>query len=162
VNTAYTIGNSASSQTLLPSGATTLTTTASTWYRFNGVFYLSKTTGSTSHFAALGFANSTNISNISYRVIANDSAGLSKILSTVSDVLIGNTNNTQITATMTSTTQNFWFSVDGTFSTSTAGTLIPTIGFSTAPGGSYTVNVGSYFTVQALGPTGSNISVGFA
>ena len=51
--------------------------------------------------------------------------------------------------------------MDGTFSSGAAGVLIPTIAFSAAPGGAYTVSQGSYFNVQTLGPTGGNINVGF-
>ena len=169
VNNSYTLANSSTSQTLLPSGMTTLTTTANTWYRFNGLFYLSKSAGATAHFAAVGFASSTNISNMTNRVLSNDNdSSTTKYLSTISDNYIGGTGNTAITSTsspMTAINQRIWFSMDGTFSTSTAGTLIPTIAFSAAPGGTYTVNVGSYFNVIPMGSTNGgtgNLSVGFA
>jgi hypothetical protein len=166
VNTAYTLVNNTTDQTLLPSGATTLTTTASTWYRFEGRFHIHKSVGTSVSTLSLGFHTSSNITNIQYNVIAEDSASTGSILGSVTNLIVATTSNTVITASMTSYNQHVWWTINGTFSSGTGGgTFKPTIQFSAAQasGSLFTVKTGSYMSVTALGPSdGGNISVGFA
>jgi len=136
VDNCYDIVN----QSLLPQGMTSINTIGKTWYSFKGQFIL-QTLG----FIAIGFENSTNIITINYTMCSNNTTRL-----------ITSINNTEITSFQSG--DQVWFTVNGTFSTGQGiGTFGPTIQISD----SCKVLVGSFFSVESLGPTGNNLNVGF-
>jgi hypothetical protein len=127
-------------QTLLPQGMTSINTTGKTWYSFKGQFIL-QTLG----FIAIGFENSTNIITIHYTMCSNNTT---RMMTSIK--------NTEITSFQRG--DQVWFTVNGTFSTGPgAGTFGPTIQISD----SCKILVGSFFSVESLGPTGNNLNVGF-
>lgn len=126
--------------TLLPQGMSSINTTGKTWYSFKGQFIL-QTLG----YIAIGFENSTNIITINYTMCSNNTTRM-----------ITSINNTEITSFQNG--DKVWFTVNGTFSTGQGiGTFGPTIQISD----SCKVLVGSFFSVESLGPTGNNLNVGF-
>jgi hypothetical protein len=126
--------------TLLPQGMTSINTTEKTWYSFKGQFIL-QTLG----YIAIGFENSTNIITINYTMCSNNTTRM-----------ITSIKNTEITSFQSG--DQVWFTVNGTFSTGQGiGTFGPTIQISD----SCKVLVGSFFSVESLGPTGNNLNIGF-
>jgi hypothetical protein len=50
--------------------------------------------------------------------------------------------------------------MEGTISVDVGGTFIPQYKLSAAPGGAYSTNVNSWFSIYPIGTSGSNTSVG--
>jgi hypothetical protein len=126
--------------TLLPQGMTSINTTEKTWYSFKGQFIL-QTLG----YIAIGFENSTNIITINYTMCSNNTTRM-----------ITSIKNTEITSFQSG--DQVWFTVNGTFST---GQGVGTFGPSIQISDSCKVLVGSFFSVESLGPTGNNLNIGF-
>lgn len=138
-----------------------VTLSANTVYQFEGLLTMFKTAGTTSHSIAFGFGGTAGINNIHH-------AGAGSFASTsindydLSAIAYSSATNAIYTITSAQTTASLILSllVRGTVSISTAGTFIPQYQLSAAPGGSYTVPAGSFFSIWPLGAAGGNISIG--
>ena len=130
-------------------------------YRFEAVYAISKTTGTTSHSIGLGFGGTATVNNIAYSNTGLfKSTGFSAV--TTPDVLsfIQTTANTAVSASTTAASVQFITRLSGTVSVNAGGTFIPQYTLSSAPGGAYTTALGSYFEIWPIGASGSNTSVG--
>lgn len=159
LNSALVGANVNTAQSLLGVG---VTLSANTVYAFQGYYALSKTAGTTSHIPSHSFGGTATINNIGY-------------------TLWGSTSSVSFTARINANTNFLWITtasataydtasasaaffhmvyVEGTVSVNTGGTFIPQYSLSAAPGGAYSTNTGSYFSIYPLGAAGSNTSVG--
>ena len=135
---------------------------ASTVYEFEANIMLSKTAGATSHTVGFGFGGTATLNNINYQVngLGSTSATLSISSASYTSGYIATASNTTTSAAVASATVNWWFLLKGTVSVNAAGSFIPQYTLSAAPGGAYSTVSGSYFKINPLGASGSNISVG--
>lgn len=140
-----------------------VTLSASTVYAFQAFYLIIKTAGATSHTIGLGFGGTATVNNISYSGIANWTAttanpvgGRASPWTFYSDTLANTTSSNALAAA--SSYYHIWFS--GTISVSSGGTFIPQYTLSAAPGGAYTTQIGSYFSIWPVGAAGSNTSIG--
>ena len=160
-----------SSATALTSGATaqnvfspvgfdTITVQAATTYMFDGV-YIIKTTGATTHIISMSFALTTaTITNCSWTTMSYPLAAPPVTPIRAQDtnffaaVAGGNVNTTNATAYNV-------VKFEGIMRVNAAGNVVPQITFSAAPGGTNTLEIGSYLRFY---PIGSNTidSVGTA
>jgi hypothetical protein len=154
----YTANDSASAQKVFNSptnGAITLD--ATTTYMFEGVYYITRALGSTSHTLSTLFALGGTLTSITYTADATSTTG--NILSAVSRIYGTSSSGLVVTGASTSTTENITVVLKGIVRTNTAGTFTPQIQYSAAPGGAPTILKNSYFRVIPLG-TSSVASVG--
>jgi hypothetical protein len=137
------------------------TLSASTVYAFEGFVMYIKSAGTTGHTVGLGFGGTATVNNAAFGGIASASGGSSAPINT--NVFCGFTQSLANTAFTTSlTSANIWHSVRfwGTVSVNAGGTFIPQYTLSAAPGGAYTVQIGSYINIYPVGASGANTSVG--
>jgi len=137
------------------------TLSSSTVYAFEGFVMYIKSAGTTGHTVGLGFGGSATVNNAAFGGIASASGGSSAPINT--NVFCGFTQSLANTAFTTSlTSANMWHSVRfwGTVSVNAGGTFIPQYTLSAAPGGAYTVQIGSYINIYPVGASGANTSVG--
>lgn len=137
------------------------TLSASTVYAFEGFVMYIKTAGTTGHTVGLGFGGTATVNNAAFGGISSASGASSNPINT--NVFCGFTQSLANTAFTTSlTSSGIWHSVRfwGTVSVNAAGTFIPQYTLSAAPGGAYTVQIGSYINIYPVGASGSNVSVG--
>ena len=138
-----------------------VTLSASTVYRFEALYALSKTAGTTSHSISLLFGGTATINNIGYL-----NAGLFKSTGfagvTAPDVtsFIQTAAATTVTVTTTGASVQYICTLSGSVSVNAGGTFIPQYQLSAAPGGAYTTAIGSHFEIWPVGASGSNTSVG--
>lgn len=157
LNSTLAGSNVSTAQSILGVG---VSLTANTVYEFEGMFALSKTTGTTSHTISFGFGGTATINNIAFQVntaIAPSglTTGGTASLYEFQTAAGGVVDAAQSTAGM-----HFMAFVKGTVSINGAGTLIPQYTLSAAPGGAYSTIQSSYFKLATLGAAGANTSIG--
>lgn len=121
-------------------------------YAFEAQYYLTNT-GTTSHFWETLFAGTATISNILYSIAGNSLTsagagtgafnGVAKVATAI-----------QATPASTSATENALVQLVGVLTTTAAGTLIPQIQLSAAPGGAQAMKAGSFFRIWHMSPSG--------
>jgi len=138
-----------------------VTLSGSTVYAFEGFYTLLKTAGATAHTVSYGFGGTATVNNASFGGLGFASVSSSAPLNT--NVFAGFTlslANTAYTTSLASanvfTTVRFW----GTVSVNAGGTFTPQYILSAAPGGAYTVQIGSYINIYPVGTSGANTIVG--
>lgn len=150
--------NNTSTQNIFPQSPTV---EASSVYAFDIVFSLSKTAGTTNHFISFGFGGTATLNNIFWYF---DSSAFTP--STVAATFTSAGYYTGVTLQNitgnvgTAATMNWWMRVTGTVSINAAGTLIPQYSLSAAPGGAYSTNIGAFYRLRRLGPSGANTALG--
>jgi Collagen triple helix repeat (20 copies) len=148
-----------SSATALTSGATaqnafstlsTISVQAATTYMFDGV-YIIKTTGATTHIISMSFALTTaTITNCSWTTMSYALAAppvtpiRAQDANFFADVAGGNVNTTNATAYNV-------VKFEGIMRINAAGNVVPQITFSAAPGGTNTMETGSYLRFYPIG-----------
>lgn len=162
LNTAYAGANSTATQSIF--GLTNgVTLSSSTMYEFEMCATLLKTAGTTSHTFRTLFGGTATLNHILYDVRVNCTPNVIGTYGGSSNQQ-GVTGNvaTVITTTGALTSANTYWSgmVKGVVSINAGGTFHPQYSLSAAPGGAYTTQVGSYFAIWPIGPSGSNVSVG--
>jgi hypothetical protein len=140
-----------------------VTLSANTVYYFDGVYALSKTSGTTSHTTGIGFGGTATVNNIAYWAQAGT-------INTTSFVDLSNgqsfqyyiqtVSNTVLNGAQAAATTIRQYRVFGTVSVNAGGTFIPQYTLSAAPGGAYTTAAGSYFMIYPIGSSGSNTNIG--
>ena len=136
--------------TLQTTGALTLA--ANTTYVFEEILYTN--TGATSHTTSLGFGGTVGVSSILFSVDSGlvgtpgtiQSSGTSGLSNVTFNTLVGG-----VIEAATTAAQNIW-RMKGIIRTTTAGTIIPQLTFSAAPGGApNSLAPGSYFRITPIG-----------
>lgn len=159
LDSALTGTNATGAQNIFGVGCTV---SSNTVYKFESVFVLVKTAGTTLHTISLGFGGTATTNNTGY--LAINQAGTIQ-----SDVPYAGTQFTKwvitssidaVTTGINSASQYRWFTFNGTVSVNAGGTFIPQYQLSAAPGGAYSTVAGSYFSIYPIGAAGSNVSVG--
>ena len=133
-----------------------------TQYEIEGLYALSKTAGTTSHNFSIGFGGTATFNNVDYlsSFKYNTTSFLAAPTTDGLHSFIQGTTTTQILSAIVSAGTYIAITIRGSLSVNEAGTLIPQYSLSAAPGGAYTVAIGSYFKLTKVGSAGSNISVG--
>ena len=138
-----------------------VTLAASTVYAFEYKFALSKTAGTAFHSVGLSFGGTATINNISYGGAGVNSSTALPIFSTSPNFIAAITaSNFTITISNSTAIKIHHWTLSGTVSIATAGTVIPQYTLSAAPGGAYSTVAGSYFAIWPIGASGANTSVG--
>jgi hypothetical protein len=149
VSTAQQVFNS-------PAGGT-ITLPASTSYFLEGIYYITRAAGTTSHTLSTLFALGGTLTSIAYTADTTSTTG--NALGTVSRIYATAATATVVTAASTSATENITVVIRGVVRTNTAGTFIPQIQYSAAPGGAPTILTNSYLRLFPIG-TNTVASVG--
>lgn len=139
-----------------------VTLAGSTVYAFEALCILSKTSGTTSHTVAVGFAGTATTNNILYIIngtltgsATNTNDGSPNTCNAI------NTAASTVTSVAISTaTSSFRARLFGTVSINAGGTFIPQYTLSAAPGGAYSTVAGSYIKFTPIGAAGSASSQG--
>jgi len=149
VNTAQKVFNSSTN------GAITLA--ANTTYFMEGVYYITRAAGTTSHTLSTLFALGGSLTSIAYTADTTSTTG--NTLGAVSRIYGTGATATVVTAASTSATENITVHIRGMVRTNAAGTFTPQIQYSAAPGGAPTILANSYLRLVPVG-TGSVAYVG--
>lgn len=158
LNSANAGANATGAQSLFNVG---VTLSASTVYAFEGYVMLIKSVGANPHTVSYGFGGTATVNNAAFGGVASTNA--SSIAPINTNVFSGYTLSLASTAFTTSlATATIWTALkfQGTVSVNAAGTFIPQYTLSAAPGGAYTVQIGSYINIYPVGTSGANTSVG--
>ena len=158
LNSANAGANATGAQSVFNVG---VTLSASTVYVFEGFYMLIKGAGTTSHTISYGFGGTATVNNAAFAGVASLNGSSSAPINT--NVFSGFTQSLASTAYTTSlTASGVWTSIRfwGTVSVNAGGTFIPQYTLSAAPGGAYTVQIGSYINIYPVGASGANTSVG--
>ena len=154
----YTAADSASAQKVFntpANGAVTLE--ANTTYFIEGLYYITRAAGTTSHTLSTLFALSGTLTSITYLVETTSTAG--NILSGDNRIYATAATATVVTGASTTANENITVHLRGVVRTNTAGTFTPQIQYSAAPGGAPTILTNSFFRLTPVG-SGSVTSVG--
>lgn len=159
LNSTITGANSIAAQSIFNVG---VSLSASTAFAFQCYMTMRKTVGTTSHTVDLSMADSSNFSTILYGglfgQVASPSTGGANTLT--GSFYAASSGYITATSAMTTANQQVQLIFSGTLTTNLASTLTPTYRLSAAPGGAYTMQVGSYFAIWPIGAAGANTSVG--
>ena len=146
--TAFTLSDVNTDQPAFAAAFDTWTLQGSTLYEFEG--YLDITTGTNSHSVAFGFAlgGGASINWIKYQ--ASTFAGtINTNVTGVRYISVNQSTQTVLNAAGGNARQYHY--IKGFVSVNAAGTFVPTITFSLAPGGTNEMNIGSYMKFTPVG-----------
>jgi hypothetical protein len=156
-NTATTsIANATGLQDWL--GTVNLSVAASTAYKFKGFFRMSRAAGTNSHTVNLGFGGTATLTAINYLSLATTTTG--DILGIPQTRYISVATTIAVTPASAIATENNVIRMEGTVQINDAGTFIPQVAFSAAPGGAGTIAVGAYFEMTPIGVDNATIHIG--
>jgi len=145
--TALTSGTAAQN-VFSPVGFDTITVQAATTYMFDG-FYILKT-GATSHFTSMSFALTTaTITNMTWFVLGTANNGAGGQATSQTTTFYNSVSGGQIIGASTNTFTLIKF--EGIMRVDAAGSVVPQITFSAAPGGTNTLEIGSYIKFYPIG-----------
>lgn len=139
-------------------GTVDVSVAESTAYKFRGYFRMSRAAGVTSHTINLGFGGTATLTAINYLATSNSTTG--DVLGAVSTRFIATAASTAITAASIVATENNVIFMEGVAQINAAGTFIPQVAFSAAPGGDGTIAVGAYFEMTPIGVNNATINIG--
>jgi hypothetical protein len=126
-----------------------VTVAAAKSYLFEGLLYLTRAAGTTSHTTSVLFAGTATLTAILYeaQVITGDTGANSAL-----NANIANSASAQVVkAASTSATEVIAVRVKGILRINAGGTFIPQFQYSAAPGGAPTVKSGSFFHLFPIG-----------
>lgn len=143
------LANVATVQNFLPAGQDEFALEASTQYAFEGTFNYSRSAGTTSHFSSILFGGTATLTAISYEVETAQAAdtGLAARKSRRSSSAAA----LAVTSSSVDATEVVTITVKGNVRVNAAGTFIPQLQYSAAPGGAPTVAAGSFFEMRKIG-----------
>jgi len=149
--------NATGAQNLLGVGCTL---SSSTVYEFEILAVVVKTAGTTSHSFQLSFGGTATINNILYAEYSiYGTGGLPGALNQAQGIVTNSTTaQTQVTTATAAIFMSFLFK--GTVSINAGGTFIPQYTLSSAPGGAYTTQAGSFIRIAPIGASGAATNVG--
>lgn len=139
--------NVATAQPWFPT-AGSVVVAAGTAYQFNGLLWLSRSAGTTSHTTGTLFGGTATLSSAVYAVDTmigdvNALVALNTILAVDGTLAVGK-------VASTSATEQVILQVRGIIRVNAGGTLIPQFKYSVAPGGTPTVKAGSFFRAYPI------------
>jgi len=145
---AYTLTNGTATQAVFNTGMRTITLQASTTYMFEGQYLIS--TGTTTHITSMSFVLTTaTMTNCTWATVSGSpaalNAGTAGAFTAIFNSVAGGAINT------TSGAANKVITFKGIMRVNAAGTLVPNIAFSAAPGAPCTTLVGSYIKFYPIG-----------
>jgi hypothetical protein len=147
-SSAQTLLNQTATQPVFSTPQDTITLQASTTYMFEGLYLLS--TGTTSHSTAMSFVLTTaTMTNCTWVTHTSPNTALNApaagIATAIFNAVAGGTLNSA------NTNQYLIIRFQGMMRVNAAGTLVPNIAFSAAPGGTNTTMIGSYLKFYPIG-----------
>ena len=146
----YTGADSTSAQQVFnASAAGAVTLAASTTYFMEGVYYITRAAGTTSHTMSTLFALGGTLTSIAYTAETTSTTG--NALGAVSRIYATGATAAVVTAASTDATENITVIIRGIVRTNTAGTFAPQIQYSAAPGGVPTILANSFFKLTPIG-----------
>ena len=162
LNTAVVGSNASGNQPLFGVG---VTLSSNTVYAFESFNIIIKTAGTTSHNLTYLFGGTATITNmLSYGHYTNGGVAVTNPnLGTATHAIGSSNSSTNLnTSSLSITTAGITFLqwTSGMISIGAGGTFIPQYNLSAAPGGAYTTQIGSWFSIYPIGAAGSNTSVG--
>lgn len=144
------LANDTSTQSVFGSGKGQFTVEAGKSYVFEGVIVLNN--GSTSHTTLFGLVKATAVlANVRIGAINTAAADDTPAAAT----MVNLESETPAAINAASTAVETIIRVFGSFDCTTGGTVQPAVAFGAAPGGTNTVEVGSWFKLSAVGYTTS-------
>jgi len=140
-----------------------VTLSSSTVYKFEAEFLSSKSAGTTSHTLSTLFGGSATLNSIAYLILSASTGTQSTFNFT--DTAVTGTAITQASATVVASATTAaaiarYFRVSGIVSINAGGTFVPQYQLSAAPGGAYSTNANSSFSIYPIGASGSDNIVG--
>lgn len=146
----YVASDVATAQKVFNIGASgQITLAGSTSYMFEAVYYIARSAGTTSHTLATLFGGTATFTSITY--LAESTSTTGNTLGAVSRIYGTGIGAVTVTAANTSATENITVSLRGVIRTNAAGTFIPQIQYSAAPGGAPTIVKNSFFRIVPVG-----------
>ena len=146
----YTGADSTSAQQVFnASAAGAVTLAASTTYMMEGVYYITRAAGTTSHTMSTLFALGGTLTSIAYTAETTSTTG--NVLGAVSRIYATGATAAVVTAASISATENITVIIRGIVRTNTAGTFTPQIQYSAAPGGAPSILANSFFKLTPIG-----------
>jgi hypothetical protein len=143
-------GNSA--QPALPAAQDTVTLEATTTYEFEALYMIDYGAATTTHFISTGFGGTVGVASIAYVAKHHRLSDASQAAwGELADSFFPVASSAATRVTVTATEPNRQVRMRGVLVTSTAGTFIPQITFSAAPGQTVTFLAGSFFRLTKLG-----------
>ncbi len=136
------------------------TLSSSTYYSFEGVYYFSKTAGTTSHTLSTLLGGTATYNLLSYSVEVNNNTTSLATLGAVSGSTIAVATAVAVTGAIASANSFVTVRIKGNASVNAGGTFIPQYQLSAAPGGAYTTSIGSWFRIWPVGASGASVNVG--
>jgi hypothetical protein len=126
-----------------------VTVAAATSYFFEGLLYLTRSAGVTSHSTSLLFGGTATLTAI--QAIAHSKTGDTAASSVLQSVIMTSAGAALVKAASTSATEVIAVLVTGIVRINAGGTFIPQFQYTFAPGGAPTVKAGSYFHMFPIG-----------
>ena len=146
----YTGADSTSAQQVFnASAAGAVTLAASTTYFMEGVYYITRAAGTTSHTLSTLFALGGTLTSIAYTAETTSTTG--NALGAVSRIYATGATAAVVTAASIDATENITVTIRGIVRTNSAGTFAPQIQYSAAPGGVPTILANSFFKLTPMG-----------
>ncbi|UOX32319.1 hypothetical protein LXD69_09665 [Flavobacterium sediminilitoris] len=144
----FTLANSNLLQNAFPTSSDAFSLSANKTYFFKGKFLIAN--GSTSHATAMGWLVTSGLNITSMEYVARlFSSTLNGIATANSNVQISGTGSKVLNAANTAVTTTIEF--EGVLRCTTGGVLTPQLAFSTAPGGTNQMKMGSFIEFTEIG-----------
>ena len=145
---AFTLQNQTATQAVFPIPQDTITLQASTTYMFDGQYLL--TTGTTTHITSMSFVlTNATMTNCSWSSTTGMPTALNAATSGAFQAIFNSVAGGAVNTT--STSANTMIVFRGIMRVNAAGTLVPNISFSAAPGVTCSTLVGSYIKFYPIG-----------
>lgn len=160
LNSANVGANATGAQSIFGVG---VTLSSSTYYAFEAVYALSKTSGTTSHSISILFGGTATLNNIAYQLSGQyNGTGFNVTTTALSNMQPNYVQTASAFAVGSGSSASVYFMVliKGMVSINSGGTFIPQYQLSAAPGGAYTTAINSYFKIYPIGASGANVNVG--
>lgn len=158
LNSANVGANATGAQNVFPLSPTL---EGSTVYEGEIFYSMSKTAGTTNHSISFGYGGTATLNNILRYLDTNALTASTVAASLLSHGYYASAALQNMTGAVgTATSMNFWIREKFTVSINGGGTFIPQYSLSSAPGGAYTTNIGSFILLRRLGASGSDNTQG--
>ena len=158
LNSANVGANATGAQNVFPLSPTL---EGSTVYEGEIFYSMSKTAGTTNHSISFGYGGTATLNNILRYLDTNALTASTVAASVLSHGYYASAALQNMTGAVgTATSMNFWIREKFTVSINGGGTFIPQYSLSSAPGGAYTTNIGSFILLRKIGASGANNSQG--
>lgn len=131
-----------------------VTLSANTVYEFDGIYYLIKSAGTTSHTVSASFGGTATVNNIACQSLTHPNSTAGHVSGNNAVTAFG------VSAAVAVANAVVIIRLSGTISINAGGTFIPQYSLSAAPGGAYSTVAGSYFKISPIGAAGADINVG--